>query len=180
LIGAIDRARVLRGALCGAIAAGVWAGAQPLDKALLGSRFDDLELLGRLTVGDADDWLAPGLILHLQNGAVFGGVYAAFAPSLPVAAVLRGPAAAMSEHLLSWPLVLVVDRFHPARRQLPRLWGNWRAFAQATVRHLLFGIVLGELERRLNPPPEPAAFEAEAVFSSNGHGSLENALSLET
>jgi hypothetical protein len=44
------------------------------------------------------------------------------------------------------------DRFHPARDQLPRLTGNRRALAQATWRHLLFGVVLGELERHANGP----------------------------
>jgi hypothetical protein len=44
------------------------------------------------------------------------------------------------------------DRFHPARGNLPRLTGNRRALAQATWRHLLFGVVLGELERRANRP----------------------------
>jgi hypothetical protein len=180
LINGIDRTRALRGAICGAVAAGVWAGEQPVDKALLGSRFDDLELLGRLATRDDDDWLAPGLLLHLQNGAVFGALYSLVGPSLPVPPILRGPAAALTEHLLSWPLVLVVDRFHPARRHLPRLWGNRRAFTQATIRHLLFGLVLGELERRVNPPEETPPPESEAVYSSNGHGSLENALSVET
>ncbi len=180
LINGINRTRALRGAVCGALAAGVWAAEQPLDKGLLGSRFDDLELLGRLVTRDGDDWLAPGLALHLQNGAVFGAVYALVAPSIPLPPVLRGPVAALSEHLLSWPLVLVSDRFHPARRTLPRLWGNRRAFAQATARHLLFGLVLGELERRLNPSEEATPPEPEAVFSSNGHGSIGNALPVET
>ena len=162
------------------MAAGVWAGEQPLDKALLSSRFDDLEVLGRLITRDNPGWLAPGLLMHLQNGAVFGSAYALIAPSVPVSPVLRGPATALVEHLVSWPLVMVVDRFHPGRRELPRLWGNRRAFAQATVRHLLFGLVLGELERRINATEEPAPPEPEATFSSNGHGSLENALSVET
>ena len=50
------------------------------------------------------------------------------------------------------------SRVHPAAGELPELWGSGRAFAQATWRHLLFGTVLGELERRLNPPdsePQP-------------------------
>jgi hypothetical protein len=67
---------------------------------------------------------------------------------------------------------------HPARRQLPQLAGNRRAFAQATWRHLLFGVVLGELERRLNAEPEPVPPEPEIEFSSNGHGSLERAVSV--
>jgi hypothetical protein len=179
LINGIDRTRALRGAVCGAVAAGVWAAEQPLDKALLASRYDDLELLGR-AVTRGDGWYLPGLALHLQNGAVFGAVYALLAPSLPIAPTLRGPAAALGEHLLLWPLGILSDRFHPARKDLPPLWGNRRAFAQATVRHLLFGLVLGELERRVNASEEPAPPEPEANYSSNGHGSLENAISVQT
>jgi hypothetical protein len=99
------------------------------------------------------------------------------APALPLPPVLRGPVAALVEHLLSWPLGALSDRVHPAREDLPKLKGNRRAFAQATVRHLLFGLVLGELERRINAGPEPAPPKPEAGYSSNGHGSLEQALS---
>jgi hypothetical protein len=60
---------------------------------------------------------------------------------------------------------------------LPTLQGNKRAFAQATVRHLIFGVVLGELERRLNAAPEPAPPPAAIDVSSNGHGSIEHAAS---
>jgi hypothetical protein len=62
--------------------------------------------------------------------------------------------------------------------ELPKLWGSGRAFAQATWRHLLFGLILGELERRLNAGPEAAPPQPEAAYSSNGHGSLETALSV--
>jgi hypothetical protein len=79
----------------------------------------------------------------------------------------------MAEHLGLWPLTRVTDRVHPARDDLPALWGNRRAFAQATWRHLLFGIVVGELERRLNAEGE---YEPPQVpVSSNGHGNLERA-----
>ena len=66
-----------------------------------------------------------------------------------------------------------MDRYHPARRELEPLWGNRRALAQATWRHVLFGVVLGVIEQVLNdrsadePPPIPA--------SSNGHGDIESA-----
>jgi len=39
--------------------------------------------------------------------------------------------------------------------------------------------VLGELERRVNAEPEPPAPEPEADYSSNGHGSLEHAVSVQ-
>jgi hypothetical protein len=172
----LDRTRTLRGAVCGAVAAVVWALQQPLDKLVFSSDYDDVELLGRALV-PGEGWYAVGLALHVQNGAVFGALYANLAPLLPVPAPTRGPLLALTEHFGLWPLTRVTDRFHPARKQLPKLAGNHRALAQATWRHLLFGAVLGELERRLNAEPEPAPPQTEVNFSSNGHGSLEAAAS---
>jgi hypothetical protein len=40
----------------------------------------------------------------------------------------------------------------------------------------VFGAVLGELERRLNPPPKPPLFQFEPAISSNGHGDIEQAV----
>ncbi|MBV9336924.1 MAG: hypothetical protein JO243_13645 [Solirubrobacterales bacterium] len=168
--------RTLNGALAGAVAATVWAIQQPLDKLLLRSRYDDVELLGR-TLRNGPGWYPVGLLLHVQNGVLFGAVYANVAPALPIAPALRGPALGLVEHVALWPLTALCDRFHPAREDLPILAGNRRAFAQASWRHLLFGFVLGELERRLNadradlppgPPPD---------YASNGHGSLDRAVS---
>ena len=168
--------RTLRGALCGALAAGVWAIEQPLDKLLLSSRYDDVELLGR-AVRNGPGWHRVGFALHVQNGALFGAVYANVAPTLPIAPALRGPVLALAEHFAGWPLVALTDRYHPARHDLPALSGNHRAFVQATWRHLLFGIVLGELERRLNPPLDPEPPAPAPNYASNGHGSLERAVS---
>ena len=51
--------RTLNGALAGAAAAAAWAAQQPLDKRVFGSRYDDVELLGKLvTRGPA--WPAAG------------------------------------------------------------------------------------------------------------------------
>lgn len=163
--------------MCGAVAAAVWALQQPLDKLAFSSRYDDVELLGK-AVTRGDGWYPVGLALHMQNGAVFGAVYANLAPVLPMPPVLRGPTLALAEHVALWPLGVLSDRLHPARRELPPFAGNRRAFAQATWRHLLFGVVLGELERRLNAEPEPAPPEPEADYSSNGHGSLEHAVTV--
>jgi hypothetical protein len=172
----IDPTRSLRGALSGAAAAGLWAALQPLDKRLFASRYDDVELLGKTVVRGAA-WPAVGVAMHLGNGALFGAVYANVERALPLPPPLRGPAAAMVENFGLWPLVALTDRFHPAREELPKLRGNRRALAQATFRHLLFGIALGELERRLNAEPEPAPPQAAAAYSSNGHGNLEHAMS---
>lgn len=149
---------MLRGALAGATAAGVWALQQPLDKRALRCRYDDVELLGRMVAprGSRARWYPLGLALHAQNGALFGAAYAGVAGPLlgraGVPAALRAPLMAEAENFALWPLGRLSDRFHPARDALPRLAGNGRALAQATWRHLLFGVVLGALERRLNPP----------------------------
>ena len=174
-ISALGQPRTLRGALCGAFAAAVWALAQPLDKLVFKSSYDDVELLGRaLTTGER--WYPAGLAFHISNGAVFGAVYANLAPALPLPPVLRGPSVALVEHFAFWPLASFSDRVHPARDRLPVLSGNRRAFAQATWRHLMYGILLGELERRLNAAPEATPPEAEVAYSSNGRGSLEDAM----
>jgi hypothetical protein len=174
----LDRTRTLRGAACGAAAAWVWALQQPLDKRVFASEYDDVELLGK-SVTQNEGWFPVGLALHAGNGAVFGAVYANLAPALPIPASLRGPVAALAEHLALWPLGALSDRFHPARKDLPQLRGNRIAFAQAAWRHLLFGLVLGELERRVNAEPEPAPLEEVADYSSNGHGSLQQTVTVQ-
>jgi hypothetical protein len=165
--------RSLNGALAGAAAATVWAAQQPLDKRLFGSSYDDVELLGKLvTRGSA--WPAAGFAIHVLNGAAFGAGYALVRPLAPGPGVAAGVSAALAEHLGLWPLGALVDRHHPARADLVPLSGNRRAFAQATWRHLLFGLVLGELERRLNPAGQFEPLEGVPV-ASNGHGNIEHA-----
>jgi len=57
---------------------------------------------------------------------------------------------ALSEHFALYPLCYFIDRYHPARGEpgVPPLLTNSRAFAQATWRHALFGVVLGRLVAR--------------------------------
>ncbi len=158
----ISGARCLRGGVAGGVAAAVWALQQPVDKRAFGCRYDDVELLGRAVAprSSRSRWYPLGLAMHIGNGALFGAAYATVAAQLPLPARTRGAAVAMVEHLGLWPLGRLTDRFHPSRSALPTLTGNRRAFWQAAWRHLLFGIVLGEVERRLNadppvPLPEP-------------------------
>jgi hypothetical protein len=172
----LDQARTARGAVAGAVAAALWAAQQPLDKRIFGVDYDDAELLGK-TVTRGPAWPYVGLAIHLANGALFGAVYANVAPRIPLPSWARGPAAGLSEHAATWPFMGLVESLHPARRDLPRLAANPRAIAQATWRHLLFGTVLGELERRLNAPDDPDIPSYEHVASTNGHGNLEAALS---
>ncbi len=161
------------------MAAAVWAVQQPLDKLAFRSTYDDVELLGKaLTRGDG--WYALGLASHLANGALFGAAYARVSPALPLPPAIRGPVAALLEFVGTWPLAALADRFHPVRAELPALFGNRRAFWQSAYRHLLFGVVMGELERRINGGREQPEADTEAGYSSNGHGRIEHAVSVST
>src|SRR5436190_3112329 len=118
---------VLRGGLAGAVASVVITLEQPLDKHLFDSKYDDVEILGKL-VTRSDHWRPIGFALHVQNGSFLGAAYARLKPSLPGPAVLRGLLAALVEHVAAWPLTVLFDRYHPARRELPKLAANRRAF----------------------------------------------------
>jgi hypothetical protein len=139
----------VRGGLAGAVATVVMTLEQPLDKRLFDSEYDDIEILGKL-VTRGDYWRPIGFALHVQNGALFGVAYTRLKPSLPGPAVLRGLLVGLVEHVAAWPLTMVFDRYHPAREELPKLATNPRAFGQATIRHAVFGIVLGLLEHAVN------------------------------
>jgi hypothetical protein len=169
--------RSVRGAAAGAIGAAVWAAQEPLDKRVFGVEYSDVELLGK-AVTRGDEWPAVGFAMHLANGAVFGAGYALAKPFLPGPAVLRALTAAMTEHLSTWPFIGLAERVHPARGELPRLAGNPRAFAQATWRHVLFAVVVGVLEERLNQGLQVDV--PEVPVSSNGHGDIELAVGATT
>src|ERR671925_73161 len=144
--------RPLNGALAGATAAAAWAAQQPLDKRVFGSRYDDVELLGKLvTRGPA--WPAAGLGMHMANGAMFGAVYALARPLVPGPPVVAGVGAAMAEHFGFWPLGALIDRHHPARKELEPLQNNRRAFGRIRPE---------ERKRRAHAEPAVAQVVADA------------------
>jgi len=165
--------RSLRGAVAGAVAATVMALEEPLDRRLLETDYSDVEIVGKL-VTRGEEWRTVGFALHVQNGAFFGVLYAQLKPFLPGPAPLRGLVYALTEHIVTWPSVALIDRYHPARKELPTLTGSGRAFAQATLRHALFGIVLGALEGVLND--RSADEPPDIPVSENGHGNIERAV----
>jgi hypothetical protein len=162
--------RSINGGLAGGIAAALWAAQQPIDKRVFGSRYDDVELLGKGVV-KGDDWPAAGLALHIANGVAFGASYAQLRRYLPGPAVAQGTGMAIAEHLALWPLVALVDRYHPRRRELTPLKGSRAAFWQAFYRHALFGIAMSAIEAKLNADPEEDE-PAPVPVSSNGHGDI--------
>ncbi len=133
-------------ALAGAAAAGVWGLVEPLDRRLFRFPYSDIAILGKL-VTRGPGWRVAGWTMHLVNGAVAGLVFWMLFQWLGTNAFWFAIAFAMIEHLVTYPLTLLSDRFHPARGapELPPMSRSGRAFAQATFRHLLFGVVLGLL-----------------------------------
>jgi hypothetical protein len=133
-----ERARF---AAAGAAAATAWALLEPLDRRLFRYDYSDVALLGTF-VTRGPGWRAAGLAIHAANGALFGLAYREAQRRFGVSAV----AMALAEHVALFPLSALVDRYHPARGTalVPKLLTP-RAFVQATVRHAVFGAVLGKL-----------------------------------
>ena len=138
-----------RSAAAGAVAATAWGLAEPLDRRLFRCDYSDVALLGK-AVTRGRLWRPVGFAVHAANGVVFGLAFEEVRrrttrPDAPRLAL----ALALAEHVSLYPLSYLVDRHHPARGEegVPALLTNGRAFAQATVRHALFGLVLGRLAR---------------------------------
>jgi len=138
-----------RAALAGAVAATVWAAQQPLDRRCFRCDYSDVALLGK-AVTRTRLWPVAGLALHAANGALFGLAYRELQARTAYEPRRLALSLALAEHVVLYPLNAVVDRRHPARGEpgLPPLLASPRAFAQATYRHALFGVVLGRLACR--------------------------------
>lgn len=111
---------------------------------LLRHDYSDVALLGKWFTRSRA-WPFVGVAVHAANGAVFALALEAVRRRRPVS----GVAFALAEHLTLFPLGYVVDRTHPARGEpgLAPLF-TWRAFAQATARHALFGATLDALREK--------------------------------
>jgi hypothetical protein len=135
----------LRTAIAGAAAATVWTAYDPLLRRLFGTPYADSELLG--------PFITRGPLEPVANAVTHAAVGFAFGYGFALAGrrgVKDGVVAAVAENTALWPLMAVVDRVHPRRRdgEWPKLVTNPRAFAQATAGHALFGALLGILSRR--------------------------------
>lgn len=134
---------MLRGALAGALAACLWAAAEPALGRLFGTTYSDRRLLQGL-LGTTS---AGALVVHACNGAVFGAAFERFGLRGP----LRGMVAAQAENLVLWPGMIVAQGIHPSCRdgEWPTLFRNRRIFAYEVAGHALFGALLGSMLRQL-------------------------------
>jgi hypothetical protein len=121
---------------------------EPVDKRLFRSDYSDIKLLGSLVTRSR--LVRPaGFAIHMLNGVVFGLVFDRVRKRVSTDKRSLALGMAMAEHVGLYPLSYFVDRFHPARgtEGIPPLLTNGRAFAQATARHAVFGVLLGRLSR---------------------------------
>ena len=140
--------RGLHPAAAGAVAATVWGLLEPLDRRLFRCHYSDSLLLGK-TVTRGRLARPVGFAIHAANGAAFGLAFDQARRRLPIGKERLALGMALAEHFALYPLSYLVDRYHPARGEdgIPPLLTNARAFAQATARHVVFGLVLGRLSR---------------------------------
>lgn len=138
--------RRARSALAGAASATAWGILEPVDQWVFRCDYSDIALLGK-TFTRKRGWRAVGYALHAVNGAAFGLAFEELRRrrSTPPRRLALG--LALAEHVALYPLAYFVDRYHPARGEpgIPALLTNPRAFGQATVRHAVFGWLLGRL-----------------------------------
>ena len=144
----------LRAAAAGSVAALVWGVLEPVDQRLFRDDYSDVAVLGKaFTRGRG--WRPLGLALHAAERR---GLRARLPRDR--ASVSRDPRRlaielALAEHLTLFPTGTLVDRYHPARGEPGvRTVFSAPAFAQATVRHALFGVVLGRASgtQKRTPP----------------------------
>jgi hypothetical protein len=119
----------VRAAAAGAVAALVWGVQEPLDQRLFGCGHSDVLFMG-------GGRRSLGLLAHAANGALFGLAFDEVRRRVEMDQRRLALGLALAEHVALWPTVGLVDR---------SLIKNPRAFAQATYRHVLFGLVLGRL-----------------------------------
>jgi hypothetical protein len=136
----------LRAAAAGAAAAAVWGLLEPVDQRVFRCDYSDIALLGK-AVTRGPRWRAAGLAVHALNGAAFGLVFEGLRRRVAVEPRRLALGMALAEHAGLYPLCYFVDRYHPARGEkgVPPLLTNPRALAQATTRHVVFGLTLGRL-----------------------------------
>lgn len=121
------------------MAAIAWIAVEPLARRAFGTTYSDVRLLGRPF--SRRHWRAVGTTLHLLNGAAAGVAF----HRLGLRGWKAGVAVFQLENAVAWPLMALVDRHHPDRRDgtWPPLLRNRRVFAQEAAVHAVFGAALG-------------------------------------
>jgi hypothetical protein len=145
----ISLTRAVKGAVAGLAGGIAFAAVMKADIALSGRRVDDFQLLAGFGP-TRDHWPVAGAVVHATNSIALGGLYSLVSDQLPGTGWQRGLTFAMVENTLLWPVLLVLDRVHPAIQsgELPAYNRPW-PFLVENLRHAAYGLVLGVLFERL-------------------------------
>ena len=121
---------------------------EPLDQRLFRCDYSDVAILGK-AVTRGRGWRPVGLAVHALNGALFGLAYDVVRRHVSGDRRRLAIRMALAEHVALHLLGYFIDRYHPARGEkgIPPLLTNVRAFGQATLRHAVFGALLGRISR---------------------------------
>lgn len=146
----LDWHRIAAGMLAGLAGGTAFAAVMKFDIALSGRRVDDFQLLAGFGP-TRSRWQVIGPIIHAINSISLGGLYALISHRIPGHGWRRGLTFALVENTLLWPILIVLDRIHPAIRsgELPAYNHLWPFFVE-NLRHAAFGIVLGTTFERLS------------------------------
>jgi len=149
--------RALTAGVAGAVA---YLAAQELDRKIGNPRSNDMILLGGMVTRREGAWNPVGTAMHLLAGASFGVIFeAVVAPRLRGPYWLRGILMALAENTSLWPLVVLMDRVHPAVKSGALAPMNRPVyFAQAAWRHIALGAVMGLV---LGAPDDDALSDRE-------------------
>jgi hypothetical protein len=122
-------------------AAAAWAAAEPIAQRVFRTPYSDIRALGRPF--SRRHWRGVGTVIHLANGAAAGIAF----QRLGLRGWKAGVLAFEAETAATWPLMALVDRFHPDSRSgaWPPFLRDRRVFAQELAVHALFGALLGAL-----------------------------------
>ena len=137
---------MLRGALTGAVAGVAWKAVEPLLQKEFDSPYSD--------AGIAAGFLSQGrlrLPLEFATQAAGGAAFGAAFARLGGRGINGGVAAALAENAALWPLVAVIQRYHPDVRagRWPKPFSDPGSIQVSFAGHAIFGILLGAL---LDPP----------------------------
>ena len=141
--------RISAGILAGLAGGAAFAAVMKLDMALSGRRVDDFQLLAGFGP-TRNRWRLVGPIIHAVNSVSLGGLYAVVADLIPGSGWRKGLTFALAENTLLWPIIIILDRVHPAIRsgELPVYNRPW-PFLVENLRHAAFGVVLGTVHERM-------------------------------
>ena len=137
-----------RSALAGAAAAVAWAAVEPLDRRVLRNDYSDVAMLGKL-VTRSRAWPVAGLALHAANGALFGLAFERARERTGAEPRRVALGARARRELRALPARAPRSTaciLRAASAGVAPLF-TARGLAQATLRHALFGAVLGRLAR---------------------------------